>query len=271
VATDIVDYCRQAQSSAEGFIEAMKEIGTATGQDRQDIIDGVKQILQDLRTVAQRNYTNADDIYKSLGVYSSVLTDRSAEGTRLFDDYTVKIGTNSLEVTQLTERIRVLNDGLPAKREEYHQYCLIAETTPTYLVAGPFGLIAAAIVAGIFGDKAVKKLNEITDDENEIQAKTAKLADDQTEYTFLTSSHDDISNNIALVNKALTAVAAYRGSWGAIAGDLDKNIQQLDAATPEKPFAFKTTQLKTLNAQWKSLEEKADQFRVTAFIIVKTD
>jgi len=44
VATDIVDYCRKSQSSADGFIEAMKEISTATGQERQDIIDGVKQI-----------------------------------------------------------------------------------------------------------------------------------------------------------------------------------------------------------------------------------
>jgi len=270
VATDIVDYCRQSQSSADGFIEAMKEISTATGQERQDIIDGVKQILSDLKKTAEENYNNANSIYKDLGEYSSTLTTHSADGSRLYTTYDEKIGATSKEVQDLTEEIKTLNLGLPGKREQYHQYCLIAETTPVYLVAGIFGLIAGAIVAGIFGDKAKRLLDEIESDERQIREKTAKLDDDNTEMTFLTSSHNDIQANLNLVIAAQVAVAAYRGSWGAIAGDLDKNIKQIESATPEKPFAFKVTQLGTLRSQWKDLEAKADEFRVTAFITVKT-
>jgi len=269
VATDVVDYCRQSQDSVAGLLEAVKEIRAATGQDRQDIVDGVKQILGDLKKVAEANQKNAADIVVNLSTYSVTLREKSATGGLLAKVYDQKIGDNSKEVTQLKERIRVLNDALPAKREQYHQYCLIAETTPTYLVAGPIGLVAAIIVAGVFGDKAVKKLQEIQDDENEIDSKTKQLADDQVENTSLQTAETDIVSNLALLDAAIAAVTAYRGTWGAIAGDLTKNIDQLDRATPEKPFAFEQVQLKTLGQQWKALEENADQFRVTAFIIVK--
>lgn len=270
VATDIVDYCRKSQSSADGFIEAMKEISTATGQERQDIIDGVKQILSDLKKTATENYNNSDSIYKDLGVYSSTLTTHNADGSRLYKTYDEKIGATSQEVTDLKERIRVLKASLPGKRDLYNQYCLIAETTPCYLVVPGFGLIAAAIVAGIFGDKAKRMLDEIQDDEREIREKQSKLDDDNTEMSFLETSHNDIKSNMDLLSAAQQAVAAYRGSWGAISGDLDKNIKQIESATPEKPFAFKVTQLGTLRSQWKDLEAKADEFRVTAFITVKS-
>jgi len=170
----------------------------------------------------------------------------------------------------LKERIRVLKASLPGKRDLYNQYCLIAETTPCYLVVPGFGLIAAAIVAGIFGDKAKRMLDEIQDDEREIREKQSKLDDDNTEMSFLETSHNDIKSNMDLLSAAQQAVAAYRGSWGAISGDLDKNIKQIESATPEKPFAFKVTQLGTLRSQWKDLEAKADEFRVTAFITVKS-
>jgi len=269
VATDIVDYCRQSQDSVSGLLEAVKEIRAATGQDRQDIVDGVKQILQDLKKVAEGNQKNAADIVISLGNYSVTLRERSATGVLLGKTYEEKIGDTSLEVTQLKDRIRALNDALPGKREKYHEYCLIAETTPTYLVAGLIGLIVAAVVAGVYGDKAVKILQEIQDDENEIQAKTKQLADDQVEIQSLTGAESDIVANLAILDAAIVAVNAYRGTWGAIAGDLQKNIDQLDRATPDKPFSFQEVQLKTLGQQWKALEDNADQFRVTAFIIVK--
>jgi len=102
-----------------------------------------------------------------------------------------------------------------------------------------------------------------------IQAKTKQLADDQVEIQSLTGAESDIVANLAILDAAIVAVNAYRGTWGAIAGDLQKNIDQLDRATPDKPFSFQEVQLKTLGQQWKALEDNADQFRVTAFIIVK--
>lgn len=264
VATDVVDYSRQAQSSIDGFLAAIELMKDPT--QKAAALQGMKEMIADLITSATKNKTAADGVYSDLGTFSLTLATDVANGNTLYKHYADLIGTNSTEQESLRKRIEVLDIEITSLNEDYRRYCLIAETTPTYLVVPFVGWIAAAIVAGIYGDKAKKTCDQIEADEREKAAKKATLDEDAKEFTNLTAADSKLSDLVKKISAAQAAVDKYRGAWGAIAGDLQKNLDQLNSATPEHAFVFRYAQLGTLQKQWVALEKNADQFRLSAFV-----
>jgi hypothetical protein len=269
IAGDVVDYCRKATSSLGAMIEAENEITTTPIDQRQDLIDGVKDILGDLMNTAQSNQQKADKIYQDLTTYSKTIGEDQLTSTTLFNSYKSKIGSTSQEQDYLRQRINLLRVEIDSLHKQYEQYCIIAGTTPTYLVVPIVGLIAAAIVAGVYGSKAKDALDSIHNASNELADDQTKLDSDSNEMTKLSYCESSLGQINDRLQGAKDAVDAYRGTWGAIAQDLSNNLQQLQSATPQKPFTFKNFQLKVLSQQWNALENNSDKFRLTAYIAVQ--
>ena len=80
----------------------------------------------------------------------------------------------------------------------------------------PEGTIAAAIVAGIYGHKAVEKLDDIKNDQDNIDRLTADLAADANMINAINLATYGITGISTALAAALPVVQKIQGIWQGI-------------------------------------------------------
>ena len=110
---------------------------------------------------------------------------------------------------------------------------VVAATTPTYVWVWPFGTIAAAVVAGVYGDKAVKALERSRAAQQEINNLSDKLAADAQLMIAINTTEGGITNILDPLNAALPIIQKIQGVWGAIADDLNTIINTIQTNIQE--------------------------------------
>ncbi len=180
--------------------------------------------------------------------------------------YNDKYGATSTEVQQLTDDITAQTIILNAANKEYKHDVIVASTTATYAWVPLVGFIAAATVAGVYGDKAVKALDRAHAAQKKIDTFNAQLAADVRLMAAINLAEGGISNILGPLNAALPVIQHIQGVWGAISDDLgnitsliENNIQ--DAL----PIIMNLGVEAALNA-WTAVGQEADAYRTNAYI-----
>lgn len=188
--------------------------------------------------------------------------------------YEDKYGANSEEVLTLLKDIKAQQIILNAANKEYDHDVVVAATTPTYAwvfippIPIPIGLIAASVVAGVYGDKAVKALERARAAARKIKEFNEKLQADFVLMNAIYRTETNISNIINPLLAALPIIQKIQGVWKAIADDLNllkdvikNNIE--DAAPSVMQYGVKDAII-----EWTAVGAAADAYRHNAFIAI---
>jgi hypothetical protein len=186
----------------------------------------------------------------------------------LYTRYEKKYGSQSDEVVRLTKEIADQRVILQQANAEYDHNVVVASTTPTYAWIIPQGLIAAVIVAGVFGDRATKALQR----SRAAQAKIDSLTDTrQASANLMTSlqlANASILNISSNLKVALPIIQRIQGVWGAMADDLGSIIKLIDINIRKALPVVMDLGVESAIKSWGAVAQAADTYRKNAFVQV---
>jgi hypothetical protein len=198
LGTNLNNFADQASDQEEAIFSAIVNLV------HQGKTQAALTLLGQLIDKAGANANDAKGVVESLKQYASMLTDaegalektgKAIQEDQFFSDQRIAELTGSPAVvetrvvngvpTQVVVKEAVVGkldhfkEMIDIEKEEYRQDVIKATTTTTYAWVGlpffPFGLIAAAIVAGIYGKKAVEDLDEIQKLETSLRTESLEL------------------------------------------------------------------------------------------------
>lgn len=184
----------------------------------------------------------------------------------LFKRYEKKYGETSQDVQETTKEIAAQRLILKAANDEYDHDVIVASTTPTYAWVFPAGTIAAAVVAGIYGDKAVKALQRARAAEAKINTLTDRLAADANVMNALHLSNFSITNITLKLAKALPIIQKIQGVWGGIAHDIGAIVTLIDRDIRQVPPVIMDLGVEEAIKSWAAVAAAADNYRVNAYV-----
>lgn len=274
LATNIHSYALAAPTYYKPILPLAKAL-TINPNDKE-AKDKLEAILAKLTIDAAENQLKAEAVAKKIKSFADdtmndkiVLcgTDGKSGLVKKYDD---KFGSTSEEVLEVTKEMQAQRVILKAKNEEYDHDVIVAATTPTYVWIFPFGTIAAAVVAGIYGDKAVKALEAARAAQQKINSLSNTLAADANLIIALQSAELGMSTILNSLNTALPVIQKIAGVWGAIAGDLQSITDLIKKDIQEALPIIMDLGVEEAITAWTAVGNEADAYRVNAYVTVKS-
>lgn len=219
VGNDLSSFANAASNDDGEMFKIVIDLIDGPSPDPAAAIDLIKSLEGD----AKKAIGNANEVQKGLGEFKSGLTEGSAKVELAKQAIEEDDKTNRAAMEKLTSKDPNLEGSLANLRklrneakELYDHDVLVAATSPTYAWVTIFGLIAAAVVAGIFGDKAVKDLKKMDELDEKI-----KNANDDLARAVAANSTYTVANTAAVkiekyTNAALGATTVVQNGWNAI-------------------------------------------------------
>ncbi|MCC6460314.1 MAG: alpha-xenorhabdolysin family binary toxin subunit A [Saprospiraceae bacterium] len=273
LAYDIVHYAE----SADQYYNAILKEAAILAKDPTDAgaQQALKAILDALTTKAKTFQDNAKGVWDKIHAFSlqtnddkNVLMGPDGTGTQsgLLKQYNDKYGATSTAVADLTAKLSDLRDLLKRDTDEYNHDCLVAETTPTYAWMFPFGTIAAAIVAGIYGDMALKALDRMHAETAKIGLLSDELAADTKLMLALQTAQLSMSKLSAELIKALPIIQKIEGIWGLLASDLANISKIIQDDITNAPAIIMDLGVSEAITAWKKVSQEANSYALNAYV-----
>ncbi|WP_163398725.1 alpha-xenorhabdolysin family binary toxin subunit A [Flavobacterium fluviatile] len=273
LASDIVNYAKQAPTYYNPILPLAEKLKKdPNDKDSKDALKGILEVLSKsasghhtkAKTVAQKIQNFADDTQAD----KVVLTGVDGNGG-LKKSYNEKYGATSKEVKEIKEDLELQQKILDKANKDYDHYVVVASTTPTYVWVWPFGTVAAAVVAGVYGDKAVKALEKVRATEQKIKNLNTKLATDALLIISVGNASSGISTTSDQIAAALPVIQKIQGVWGSIADDLNNIIETIDTNIAEALPIIMNLGVQTAINEWTEVGKLAEAYRLNAYITVK--
>ena len=268
LATDIVDYDR----GVDTYYGALKPL--LTELQKPNPPDGVKEkfkAILDLRSAEAASYRDkAQHVSVQITTFKTQTDGDATEMTRLVAAYNTTLGSTSDARKQLQTDLETWNTTLTQAQEEYHHDVVVAATTAAYAWVGfplwPVGLVAAGIVAGIYGPKAVQAKNEIEGAQARVDELTAEVARDTMVMAYLNSAETSMGSISTALTNAHPIIQKIAGVWDALASDL-KDLGQLIVDDIEKALPIiMDLGIDDATRSWHAVAKEANSYRVNAYI-----
>lgn len=180
--------------------------------------------------------------------------------------YTDKYNLNDSEIKKLRDDLDEAKRQLDKASEDYNYNVTVAATTPTYAWIFPFGTIPAAVVAGVYGDRATaayKKMGELRD-------KIAKSSADLNQKMGMTAGLSIASSQVQklseLIKKAIAPIEQMKGTWIAMSDDLGALNKTVKEDITQLPMVVKNIGVDKALEQWDAIAKEAQDYRQRAFI-----
>jgi hypothetical protein len=180
--------------------------------------------------------------------------------------YSAKYGQTSAEVAQFNQQLVGYRLALSGDQAEYRHDCIVAATSPSYSWVWPFGTIAAAVVAGEYGHKAVEAMNRMQDDQNNIARTSAQLAADANLISALTLATGGIGNISAALADALPAVQKIQGVWQGISDDIAAIVTMIGTDIMQVPPIIMNLGIGEAITAWSNVAHAANTYRLNAYV-----
>lgn len=234
--------------------------------------ESLKAILGNLQHDAQGKADKAAAVAGQIGQFARdteadkvTMTGTDGKGG-LVKHYDDKYGSTSAEVKSLTQDINTQRQILKEANDEYDHDVVVAATTPTYAWVWPIGTIAAAVVAGIYGDKAVKALDRARAAQAKVNTLTAKLAADANLMLAIHSAETGLNTIVRDIAAALPVIEKIQGVWGGIAADLGSISSLIDTDIRSVPPIIMNLGVDEAVKAWHNVALNADAYRVSAYV-----
>jgi hypothetical protein len=190
-------------------------------------LDDALVLLKDLQAQATSNANKAGDIAGKLSTFKTSLTGHTSkldsvkvqvEADEKTSDATIKaLGGDGKEGGEIKKLLAELEQD----QEQYKQDVIIASTTPTYCWIMPFGLIAAIITAGIYGQRAREMLVEIKRITGELATKDQELRIAIAVRNVQSAAEKGVTQALTRTQNAIDALTSLQNGWSKIAAGLD--------------------------------------------------
>lgn len=231
----------------------------------------LKALIQNVRDSAQGYADDAKRVFGQVSDFANAtLHDRDRlvgpDGLEVY--YEKKYGTTSSKVKELTDQIKAETAIARGAMDEYNKDVTIAATTPTYAWIFPFGTIASAVVAGVYGSRATDALKRAREAQKMIDtlSKDLQLNANLVNYLhFATASIAQISEKLMA---ALPYIQTLQGAWGAMADDLGSILEIIDKDITKVPPIIASIGVNEACLAWASVAAAADAYRKNAYISV---
>jgi hypothetical protein len=217
----------------------------------------------------------ADKAATAAGEIAQFATDTAGDHTTLVGTdgtggllkyYNDEYGAKSADSVKLAQQIQDQRQTLDAANAEYNHDVVVAATSAAYAWVFPFGTIAAAVVAGVYGKKATDALDQVHAAQALINALSAEQAADATLLSTLYWSVNSIGGIKAALEKALPVVQEIQGVWGGMASDLGAIRTLIDSDIAQVPPIIMNLGVEEALKSWHDVAQAADAYRVNAYV-----
>jgi hypothetical protein len=272
LASDIHSYSQQAPTYYNAILPLAQKL-TANPNDQPSLaaLTAVLGILSKSATQFQQNAaavaTKIQNFAKQTQSDLVVLSGTDGE-SGLVKYYNDQYGATSADVENINNQLKAEKLVLDAANEEYNKDVVIASTSPTYAWVFPFGTIAAAVVAGVYGDKAVKALERARAAQQQINSLSAQLVADANLLIVINLIESGIGNILGKLQSALPIIQKIEGVWGAIADDLNNLINLIQNNIADALPIIMNLGVESAITAWTAVGTEADAYRLNAYITV---
>jgi hypothetical protein len=254
--------------------------------------DAALELLQDRIDQANTNSSNANEIITHLTKFSTSLKEAEGGLEYINDSLKTNLATSQKTMNDLSGGIDIvgsiknINTKLQEVQNEYSHDVAVAATTPTYAwVIIPFtppipaGLIAAVVVASVFGSRAVSELNEINELKIAMERATTNLQTAVAAHAIQERAKTYVSQAILFTNIAIQCATTLQGSWNSLANDLKmiaedfrtSIIQNPDGTGKLKAISLVKVHMQKAIDSWTRLKPVIDTLMDQAYIAVRQD
>ncbi|KAL1725363.1 hypothetical protein EV714DRAFT_287958 [Schizophyllum commune] len=273
IAADVYSYAQNAGGTVDDSLYAsiFQLISsfanpTNTTEDKnkitQQIDDLVNVQVQAIAGIITKAETAVTDLQNFETQCMQDQSDLQAKERAVHDAITAETGS----LSDLTTKLQNDRQTLAADQAAYEHDKIIACTTLTYAWVPFWGIIAASVVAGIYGHAAAELADDIDTLKSDISTESAEVTDDTRVIADLTAVDTDLKSFIASIQPAITAIQKMHGAWSAISGDLTslQNMVHTDVSTAEAAIAGFVDQ-KVVD-KWNALADAVQKYQQAAFL-----
>ena len=264
LADDIVHYNVNVPVYYGALNELLPPFGQSmTGEAKAQFTAIVDLLSKQAATFAQ----NAEDVEKAITTFSQETTKDQETISKLVVQFNKEYGTSSSEVVELRKELKAQRMILRSENSAYNHDVIVASTSPTYAwVLPPAGLIAAAIVAGVYGHKAVEALHAENEARKKIKQYKGEVQRDVTLMDTITSAESGLKTILSDITKALVAVQQIKGIWQAIASDLTNIGKTIETDIEKALTIIKNFGITAAIDAWADVATEANDYRVNAYV-----
>lgn len=264
LAADIVAYANKANVYFKPLRDAVARLveNPDSARDKQMVSAICDQMIKEADSFASK----ADVVKNAVTAFAN---QSSADYDRLNNlqaDYNKRYGEGSTELKDLQAKVEELKKLISDLNDEYNHDVVVAATSPTYAWVFPVGTIAAAIVAGIYGDKAVKALKQIEEMKSQLSGVEEKVAARFKLLNGMKSAIDGMGSISSSLKAALPVIGKIQGLWTAIATDLGTLKGIINGDIRNNLPILMDLGIDLAIVTWTQIGQKADGYRVNAFI-----
>ncbi|MGO9319825.1 MAG: alpha-xenorhabdolysin family binary toxin subunit A [Solirubrobacteraceae bacterium] len=184
----------------------------------------------------------------------------------LVKHYNERYGEESEAVKNLVKEIDAQKIILASANAEYNQDVIIASTTPTYAWVPWVGIVAAAVVAGIYGDRAVKALDKAHAARDKIDSLAATERADANIMTAIHSATQGMTTIVTALSRALPVIQKMEGAWASIATDVANIVKIIEQDIGQVPPIIMSLGVEEAVKAWYNVAQLADAYRVNAYV-----
>jgi hypothetical protein len=272
LASDIYDY---GMNKAPSYYPPINKLADTLTDDPTNAkaLAMLKALLDNLSADAQKRADRATAVKAEVQKFAddtlaskTVLSGPPDKPGGLVKKYNDMIGANSQDQQDCLNTITAQNLLLEADQAEYRQDVIIAATTPTYAWVPFVGLIAAAVVAGIYGKRATDALDRIAAERRKIKEMTDQIQADTNTMIAINASERGMTQILGALNAALPIIEKIEGIWGGIADDLKSIVTVIDTDIRQAlPILMSLGVDEALKA-WHNVAMSADVYRTNAYV-----
>ncbi|GAB4195739.1 MAG: hypothetical protein OHK0022_12680 [Roseiflexaceae bacterium] len=270
LADSIVHYSRKVPTYYGALADVLKGLRGKTGPDAEALRADARDILDELAADARMYADQAATVREAIIAFAQATKQDKTTITDVHDRMAAQMGNFSGRVKELNDSIDQLRKEIDKLNKDYEHSVVVAATSPTYAWVLPFGLIAAAIVAGVYGDAAAKLMKRINEAKAKLEQQNEELQIKVRLGTLMGLADNRLDGLIALIGPALEVIQKIEGIWRALASDLESVNTVIDSIETGLDERARLLHLRVTTAitQWQALGKQANDYRVNAFIDV---
>lgn len=271
LASDVVNFNTYAKSYLKGISQTAEAFNN--GRITSDYAESAVTKLISLLVEKLDEYTKKCDLVcQGIGQFlddtrdDNVVINGSDGSSGLNKAYRDKYKLNANEITDLQTQIDEADRELDQATKEYNHDVIVAATTPTYVWVPVAGTIAAAVVAGIYGDKATKAYKKMKELRNQIRTAQDDLKKRISMSAGLVCVSKQLSELSGMIPQALSVIEGMKGNWSAMKNDLNTLLSTVQNDITQLPMCIKEMGVDAAIEQWERIAGEADDYRKRAFI-----
>jgi hypothetical protein len=271
LASDIVDYGRAKVPTYYGGLTRILDRVDQGTLTPALATQKIQAILTNLTADAQDRADKAEAAMKSIAGFIEQTQQDKGFLEPIQDRYKQEYEGESGIIAQFTQEVEDDKNLIETFNDEYRKDVTIACTSATYAWIFPCGTIAAGVVAGVYGKRAQDALDHVHEYQDKLAATEVKLR------AAILLKHDlDLANTsldgiVEKLNAALPVLAKAKGIWSALTDDIKQVLVTIAQDISKAPLIIASLGVDEAIIQWKAIADEADQYRVNAFITIKSE